>query len=82
MNISSTQPIKEAVGAGLGISLLSQWAIQKELQYGDLQIIEVSGLPFRRQFSIVTASLFQTKALQVFIELLRNNKELTVFRAD
>lgn len=79
MNFGSTQPIKVAIEAGLGISLLSEWAIQKELNNGDLQILDVRGLPFTRQFSIVTASPFQTKALQVFIDLLRNNKELTVF---
>src|SRR5699024_8969333 len=36
MSFGSTQAIKEAVGAGLGISLLSRWAIQRELQNGDL----------------------------------------------
>ncbi|GGJ88922.1 LysR family transcriptional regulator [Lentibacillus kapialis] len=81
MNIGSTQPIKEAVEAGLGISLLSQWAIQKELRNGDIQMVDVKGLPFTRQFSIVTTSPFQTKALQVFIALLRHKKELTVFSA-
>ncbi|PAQ14075.1 LysR family transcriptional regulator [Bacillus sp. FJAT-42315] len=79
MNFGSTQAIKEAVEAGLGISLLSQWAIQKELRYEHLQIIKVNGLPFTRQFSIVTTSPFQTKALQVFIDLLRRDKQLTTF---
>ncbi|AXI01227.1 LysR family transcriptional regulator [Sporosarcina sp. PTS2304] len=78
MKFSSTQPIKESVEAGLGISLLSQWAIQKELHYGDLAIIPVKGTPFKRNFSIVTNSPFQTKALQVFIDLLKNSEELTV----
>lgn len=82
MNFGSTQPIKEAVGAGLGISMLSQWAIQKELQNGDLTIIKMKGLPFYRQFSIVTNSPFQTKAQEVFIELLRHNKVLTTFKKE
>ncbi|MEN1968122.1 LysR family transcriptional regulator [Lentibacillus sp. N15] len=77
MNFGSTQPIKEAVEAGLGISLLSQWAIQKELQNEDLKIIDITGLPFTRQFSIVTKSRFQTKALEVFLGLLRHDKVLT-----
>lgn len=77
MNFGSTQPIKEAVEAGLGISLLSQWAIQKELNHGVLKIIPLKGLPFTRQFSIVTKSPFQTKALEVFIRLLRHNRALT-----
>lgn len=77
MHFSSTQPIKESVEAGLGISLLSRWAIQKELRYGDLKVINIEGLPLSRPFSIVTKSPFQTKTLEVFISLLRNNKMLT-----
>ncbi len=76
MHFSSTQPIKESVEAGLGISLLSHWAIQKELRNGDLKIIHTAGLPLTRDFSIVTKSLYQTKALEVFLDLLRNNKML------
>lgn len=78
MQFSSTQPIKESVEAGLGISLLSQWAIQKELRHGELKTLPVKGTPFKRNFSIVTNSPFQTKALQVFIDLLKNNEDLTV----
>ena len=80
IQFSSTQPIKEAVEAGLGISLLSEWAVQKEVRYGDLVRLSVKDLPFVRQFSIVTSSPYQTKALQVFLELLLNNRELTLFR--
>ncbi len=80
MQFSSTQPIKEAAEAGLGISLLSKWAVQKEIRYGDLVQLPVEGLPFIRQFSIVTSSQYQTKALKVFLELLLNNHELTLFR--
>ncbi|RNF40359.1 LysR family transcriptional regulator [Planococcus salinus] len=76
MHFSSTQPIKSMVEAGVGISLLSDWAIQKELDYGHLKILDVPGLPYARNFSIVTGSPFQTKALSAFLELVRNGKEL------
>lgn len=75
MYFSSTQPIKESVEAGLGLSLLSRWAIQKEVKNGDLKIIEVQGLPLLRKFSIVTKSPYQTKAMEVFIELLRHHND-------
>ncbi|MDN4606244.1 LysR family transcriptional regulator [Sporosarcina highlanderae] len=77
MYFSSTQPIKESVEAGLGISLLSHWSLKKELKNGDLRMINVNGLPFPRKFSIVTNTPFQTKALEVFIDILRTNKLLT-----
>ncbi|SFE38379.1 DNA-binding transcriptional regulator, LysR family [Lentibacillus persicus] len=70
INFGSTQSIKEVVEAGLGITLLSQWAVQKELKNGDLKIINVEGLPFSRQFSIITQTPFQTKSLEVFKDLL------------
>ncbi|GIN20776.1 LysR family transcriptional regulator [Siminovitchia fordii] len=71
MEFGSIQLIKESVEAGLGISLLSQWAIRKELAMGTLKIIEVDGLPFIRLFSIVTSSPYRTKALDTFLEFVR-----------
>lgn len=76
MEYSSTQPIKESVEAGLGISLLSKWAIQKELKHGDLTVIEQNELPLKRSFSFIRQSPFQTKALEVFIALLNDSKTL------
>ncbi|MBS4174635.1 LysR family transcriptional regulator [Bacillus sp. FJAT-49736] len=74
MEFGSTQLIKESVEAGLGISLLSNWTIQKELQLKSLKILEIKGLPITREFSVIIRTPFQTKALEVFIELLRENK--------
>lgn len=76
LTFSSTQSIKTMVEASTGISLLSKWAIQKELHYGDLQMLNVKGMPLLREFSILTSSPFQTKALSTFIELLKSNKTL------
>lgn len=80
MHFSSTQPIKAMVEAGMGISLVSEWAIQKELRYGDLKVLDVEGLPYTRDFSIVTRSPFRTKALSAFLDLLKNHQELTDFK--
>ena len=71
MEFGSTQLIKESVEAGLGISLLSSWAIKKELTNGYIGIINMKGLPFKRNFSILTHTTYQTKALKTFIETLR-----------
>lgn len=71
MEFGSTQVIKESVAAGLGISLLSRWAVEKELTNGYIGMIHVKGLPFKRNFSILTHSPYQTKALKLFIETLR-----------
>lgn len=75
MQFSSTQPIKSMVEAGVGISLMSEWAIQKEVYYGDLMSLPIEGSPYLRYYSIVTSSPFRTKALSVFIELLKSDQE-------
>ncbi|WP_080873582.1 LysR family transcriptional regulator [Oceanobacillus timonensis] len=79
MHFSSTQSIKESVAAGLGITLLSKWAVQKEVKYGDLKMIPFKGLPFIRDFSIITKSPFRTKALDIFIEMVRKSNTLRIF---
>ncbi len=72
MNLDSTEAIKSAVEAGLGIGFVSRWAIAKELELGVLRVGEVRGLKMHRHFSLVTragppepgpASAFRTFAL-------------------
>lgn len=70
LTFSSTQAIKQAVESGLGLTLLSKLAIQKEIEYGTLKVVDVEGLPYKRTFSTVSVSAFQTKALQEFLKLL------------
>lgn len=74
LEFGSTQIIKEAVEADLGISLLSDWAIRKELSLGTLNIIKAKELVIKREFSTVLSSPFQTKALKVFLEIIHENE--------
>lgn len=75
MAFGSTQVIKESVEGGLGLSFLSYWAIRKELKLGVLKVLEMEGLPFVRQFSLITMdTVFQTKAMKVFLDLLREGE--------
>jgi DNA-binding transcriptional LysR family regulator len=53
MELGSTGAIKQAVTAGLGISVVSRWAIELELQLGRIAILDVAGLPIERRWSIV-----------------------------
>jgi DNA-binding transcriptional LysR family regulator len=76
LEFGSTQLIKESVEAGLGVTLLSQWATKKEMSLGTLRSIRVPGTPFVRQFSIITqASSFRTKAVDVFWDLVRDSRK-------
>lgn len=53
MNLDSTEAIKSAVEAGLGIGFVSRWAILKELELRALKVAEVRGLRMARHFSLV-----------------------------
>ena len=54
MDLDSTEAIKSAVEAGLGIGFVSRWAISKELELGALKVAEVSGLRIARHFSLIS----------------------------
>jgi len=54
MDLDSTEAIKSAVEAGLGIGFVSRWAISKELQLRALKIAQVTGLRVARHFSLIS----------------------------
>jgi len=51
--LGDNSAVKEAVAAGLGIALVSRHALQMELALGRLALIDVEGLPIRRQWHVV-----------------------------
>jgi DNA-binding transcriptional LysR family regulator len=57
MELDSTEAIKSAVDAGLGVGFVSRWAIAKDLRLDNsFKIVTVEGLTIKRQFLIVYAS--------------------------
>ena len=53
MNLDSTEAIKSAVEAGLGVGFVSRWAISKELELGALKVVDVAGVRVARSFSLI-----------------------------
>jgi len=53
MEIKSTETIKQAVIAGMGISFLSAHTIGRELEAGRLALLDVEGFPVMRKWHIV-----------------------------
>jgi DNA-binding transcriptional LysR family regulator len=53
MEIKSTETIKQAVIAGMGISFLSAHTIGRELELGLLAVLDVEGFPVMREWHIV-----------------------------
>jgi LysR family transcriptional regulator, transcriptional activator of the cysJI operon len=54
MDLDSTEAIKSAVEAGLGVGFVSRWAISKELELSALKVAQVSGVRVTRHFTLVS----------------------------
>ncbi len=53
MEITSTETIKQAVIAGMGLSFLSAHTIGMELECGRLAVLDVAGFPVMREWHVV-----------------------------
>ncbi|MDX1765265.1 MAG: selenium metabolism-associated LysR family transcriptional regulator [bacterium] len=74
MYLGSTEAIKTAVENGLGISIISGWAIQKEVRFGVLRPLWFQDIRFKRDFSLVyQKKSFRTQPAEKFIELLKRS---------
>ncbi|MHB1405557.1 MAG: LysR family transcriptional regulator [Desulfitobacteriaceae bacterium] len=66
---SSSQGVKEAVAAGLGIALVSRLIVQRELASGELVGLRIKGPRIIRRFVIISLpTVANSKALEVFKE--------------
>jgi len=54
MELDSTEAIKSAVEAGLGVGFVSRWAISKELDLGVLKSIPVDRVRITRHFALIS----------------------------
>ncbi|CEP65991.1 Transcription regulator HTH, LysR [Moorella glycerini] len=74
MELGSTQAIKEAVEAGLGVAIISRLAIKKESRHNLLREVRLQGADFRRTFHLAyNRHKFRSAAAEAFLELLRSN---------
>lgn len=69
MEFGSSQVIKESVEAGLGISILSEWTIRKEMKYGTLSALKIRNVPISRDVCyVLPITQFRTRATDLFVE--------------
>ncbi|MGG5252259.1 LysR substrate-binding domain-containing protein [Neobacillus sp. SM06] len=74
ISISSTHGVKEAVIRNMGLSLLSEYAISREVENHHLSIIPIKDEVFIRKFSYIFSSFGRNKkATETFIQLLNEN---------
>lgn len=71
--LGSSEAVKEALLAGLGVSVISRHAIRRELQAGTVHEVSIKGIKMERHFYLIY--LRQTElshAHKVFVEFLKN----------
>ncbi len=74
MELGSTEAIKEALIAGLGVSILSRTCIQREIQHGLLMEVPIRGLKMERDFyQIFHRRRTLSPVSQAFIHFLRHS---------
>jgi DNA-binding transcriptional LysR family regulator len=56
MDLASNGALKRAVAGGLGVAVLSTFAVQLEVKLGLLRPLRVQGFPVQRQWHITWAS--------------------------
>jgi len=72
MVLGSTEAIKEAVENGLGVSILSRWAVRKEIKYGTLQLLRIKEEKVNRDFSlIINKNSVSSHSVDEFLTYLR-----------
>ncbi|WP_019557149.1 LysR family transcriptional regulator [Thiomicrorhabdus arctica] len=73
MEMGSTEAIKQAVMAGLGISILPKQAIRLETRYGHMDVLDVDGFPLTRDWYVANKSnKVLPPAAEAFLEFLKS----------
>lgn len=71
MELGSTETVVSAVEAGLGISMVSKWAVEKSLELGLVKTVLLPGLPIRRELYLVYRKGAPTRVTEAFLSFAR-----------
>lgn len=75
IELTSNEAVKQAVMSGLGYSIMPLIGIKNELRNGDLQIIEVAGLPISTTWNLVWLTAKKlSPAATAFLEYVKLEK--------
>jgi len=76
MELDSTEAIKSAVEAGLGVGFVSRRAIQKEIKLDTLREVQITKLRIQRNFAIIYARGPEPRGVAgVFLRFLREKRD-------
>jgi len=81
ITLGSTQAIKEAVEANLGISMLSKWTLRKELKLGSLKPLRIKNFYAIRGFYLIQhREKFASRACDEFCQFVLDHDLTGVLR--
>jgi DNA-binding transcriptional LysR family regulator len=79
--LGSNEAIKESVVNGIGISIMSKWAIRRELKYGTVKSVKFKEGPMVRDFSLVfNKNAVTSYAVDEFLDFLRSYNYAKMFQ--
>ncbi|MEG6616841.1 selenium metabolism-associated LysR family transcriptional regulator [Peptococcaceae bacterium 1198_IL3148] len=74
MELGSTGAIVTAVQAGLGVSIVSKWAIYKEKSMGEIAVLEINDLNMERNLYLCyPKKRYQNRVVQAFLEFANSD---------
>lgn len=78
--LGSTEAIKCAVESGIGVAIVSRWAVRKEVHYGTIKALKFKECAFLRDFSLLfnrnTVSTYSVDTFLTFLKKFPYNKVL------
>jgi DNA-binding transcriptional LysR family regulator len=75
LELTSNEAVKQAVIAGLGLSIMPLIGIKNELQKGDLKIIHVKGLPTKTDWNLIWHSQKSLSPIaKAYLNFIREHK--------
>ena len=74
--MGSTEAVRQAIKAGVGVSILSECAVADELRSGILRKVGIEGVSFQRAFYLITHKhRTQSPLCRTFVQFLRQKRK-------
>lgn len=79
LELSSNEAVKQAVMAGLGLSIMSLIGLKNEIKLGQLQILPTEGLPIETTWRLAwLKGKRHSPAAEAYLNYIRENKEAII----
>jgi LysR family transcriptional regulator, low CO2-responsive transcriptional regulator len=77
--LTSNEAVKQAVIAGLGLSIMPIIGIKKELQDGEIRLLEIDGLPVHTNWNLIwLKNKHFSPAAKAFLEYLNHERDTII----